>query len=172
MPEPTPRLFSDDGDEAGAVISDCGRYRYRLWRQWRYPQPPAVAFVMLNPSTADATQDDPTIRRCRGFAKSWGFGRLEVVNLCAYRATDPTDLWDADEPTGPGNDAHILEVCRSVEQVVCAWGNHAPWPRAREVIGLLVDNHVPLHVLCFTKLGNPAHPLRLRADLQPRPWGH
>jgi hypothetical protein len=87
-------LFGD----RGATLSDCGRYRYRLWRRWA--DGPTVLFVMLNPSTADADVDDPTIRRCIGFARSWGAGALEVVNLYAWRATQPAELKAAVGPVG------------------------------------------------------------------------
>src|SRR5689334_18589152 len=105
----------------GALFDPTGRYRYRLWRQWD-PAKPAVAFVMLNPSTADATTDDPTIRRCFGFAQGWGFGRLEVVNLFALRATDPRELARHPDPVGPANDAHIAAALALTDQAVAAWG--------------------------------------------------
>ena len=100
-----------------AVLSDCGTYRYRLWRKWGCGSP--LLFVMLNPSTADAEVDDATIRRCLGFADAHGFGELEVVNLYAYRATDPADLKRAGYPVGPDNDAHIedaMHACAAVER--------------------------------------------------------
>ena len=79
--------------DSGACFDSTGAYRYRLWREWDVSKP-SVTFVMLNPSTAGAKDDDPTIRRCLSFARSWGFGRLEVVNLCAYRATSPKGRWN------------------------------------------------------------------------------
>lgn len=111
---------------AGARISADGKYRYLLWREWRgthdpknwcwigpedssgerYGEPKACLFIMLNPSTADGAADDPTIRRCVAFAKSWKFERLEVVNLFAYRATDPRHLLELnhnDNPDGADN---------------------------------------------------------------------
>src|SRR5262249_14212908 len=93
-----------------AVISDCGRYRYSLTRRWGDAAEPRALFVMLNPSTADAEQDDPTIRRCIGFAKAWGMGSLEVVNLYALRATDPAALLSAPDPIGPKNDTMITSA--------------------------------------------------------------
>lgn len=94
-------FFIDPGTEQlrGAVISDDGRYRYRLWRTWA-PELPRMAWIMLNPSTADAEVDDPTIRRCVGFAKREGCGGIEVVNLYAYRSTDPSVLGTVDEKHG------------------------------------------------------------------------
>lgn len=132
-------------------------YRYTLSRMWDATRP-QVAFVMLNPSTADAHQDDPTIRRCVGFAKQWGFGRLAVVNLFAYRATRPADLLIADDPVGEDNDAHLLNACRASETIVCAWGNHgAHRGRDAAVCALLED--FPLMCLGLTQRGQPRHPL-------------
>ena len=97
------------------------RYRYRLSRTWD-PTGPVVAFVMLNPSTADAEVLDPTVRRCVGFARGWGFGSLEVVNLFAFRATDPRDLLRAAAPVGAANDRAILDAASAADRVVVAWG--------------------------------------------------
>lgn len=158
----------------GALIE--GEHRYRLWRQWGPTEELAnggrVAFVMLNPSTADATKDDPTIRRCIGYAKAFGAGALDVVNLYAFRATNPTDLYAALDPVGPDNDAHIVEVARAAEVTICAWGAH-PFARARSqrVKDLLVSARVKLRCLHKTKSGEPAHPLYLPAALRPIPLG-
>lgn len=92
-----------------AVISEDGLYRYRLDRRWGYG--PRVAWIMLNPSTADSEAEDATSRRVQAFSRRWGFSALTVVNLYAWRATDPTDLWTAQDPVGPENDRHIAEVC-------------------------------------------------------------
>src|SRR4028119_2392792 len=93
-------------EHRGAIFDPTRTYRYALWRTWDAARPP-VAFVLLNPSTADARRDDPTIRRCANFARTWGFGGLEVVNLFAFRATHPTDLKCAADPVGPQNDVHL-----------------------------------------------------------------
>jgi len=110
-----------------AVISPCGLYRYRLSRQWTEPSY-SLAFVMLNPSTADAEVDDPTIRRCIGFARREGYGGIEVVNLYAFRATSPDDLWKAKDPCGPENEGHLISIARASvgygTPIVCAWGAH------------------------------------------------
>jgi len=144
----------------GAVFDPSGLYRYRLSRAWIGGEW-AAAFIMLNPSTADARQDDPTIRRCIRFAQRWGCRRLEVVNLFAYRATDPSELWSQADPVGPENDGHILEVANSCQYVVAAWGtNGVHRHRNREVIKLL--KYVRgINVLCLgqTKEGHPRHPL-------------
>lgn len=109
-----------------ATISECGRYRYDLGRTWVEPGDALAdtycTFIMLNPSTADGTQDDPTICRCINFAKSWGMGGLMVVNLFAWRATKPDDLLRAADPIGPENDRYIDEACRMAQFVVAAWG--------------------------------------------------
>ena len=107
----------------GAAFSPCGRYRWHLARTWD-ADGSRVAFVALNPSTADATHDDPTIRRCIGFARRWGAGGVDVVNLYAFRATKPRDLFAADDPVGPDNDAWIDAVVARADRVVLAWGHH------------------------------------------------
>jgi hypothetical protein len=96
-----------------AISSPCRTYRYSLFRVWN-PKFPSVMFVGLNPSTADEQEDDPTVRRCVGFARKWNFGGLILVNLFAYRSTDPAGLLEAEDPVGPGNDKHILASARAV----------------------------------------------------------
>ena len=114
-----------------AVFSTDDDYRYRLGRLWNADKP-IVAFVMLNPSTADATTDDPTIRRCLNYAEDWGYGTLLVGNLFALRSTDPSRLHDHPEPVGPDNDEHLWEICEAAERVIAAWGcsrpNSGAWP--------------------------------------------
>jgi hypothetical protein len=153
---------------ASAVISPCGRYRYVLHRE--LPQPlrwvkPAL-FIMLNPSTADATQDDPTIRRCIGFAKYWGCTSLTVVNLFALRSTDPSGLAIDHDPVGPDNDTHIAEQIRlhSLGVIVGAWGAH---PFARKRAEEVMQKHGPFSCLGTTKAGAPRHPLYVKADVRP-----
>src|SRR3954453_788312 len=109
--------------EQNAVISACGRYRYLLTRQVG-PGTRTAVFIMLNPSTADATDDDPTIRRCIGFARQWGCGRLAVLNLFALRATDPAWMKQADNPVGPENRDWFDRTFPASHDgpVVCAWG--------------------------------------------------
>lgn len=151
--------------EGAAVLSGCGRYRYLLTRRWA--DDPAVTFVMLNPSTADATTDDPTIRRCIGFAKSWGYGSLNVVNLFAFRATDPRDLLAATDPVGPRNDAFLHDY---LPVSVAAWGAHKlAVARARQVMQAFAGRPL-LWCLGVTKDGHPRHPLYVRADAPLIPW--
>lgn len=150
-----------------AVISACGRYRYSLQRRWR-DDGRTMAFVMLNPSTADALVDDPTIRRCIGFAQREGCGGIHVVNAFAFRATDPRDLLAADDPVGPENDDAIVAAVRSCDVVVAAWGAGAPRPlRARidQVHRALLEvRRRPVQCLGVTAAGAPRHPLFVRAD--------
>nr|WP_297388176.1 DUF1643 domain-containing protein [uncultured Roseateles sp.] len=150
----------------GAIISPCQTFRYRLWRYWRPGGRPLI-FVMLNPSTADGSEDDPTIRKCIGFAKRLGFEGIEVANLFAYRATDPGNLRWAQYPVGPDNDAAIAAMgAVSVERgtpVVCAWGANARRTpgRVSEVLALLRARTVDIKALRIMPDGTPSHPLML-----------
>lgn len=161
-----------------ATISPCGRYRYDLWRVWDELLPYA-AFIMLNPSTADAAADDPTIRRCVGFARAWGYGGIVVTNLFAWRATDPRELRMARDPIGPDNDKAILRWATYARSgvVVCAWGAEAATgkrPLLRQqpahVMLLLRRAGVTPHHLGLTQAGHPRHPLYLPASLTPVPF--
>lgn len=165
--------------DKSAIISDCGSYRYRLGRKWADGVP--CVFVMLNPSTADAEQDDPTIRRCIAFAKAWGCGELIVVNLFAFRATSPRDMMEADDPVGPDNMEHVRHAAavakgrqgEIVGPVVCAWGSHGSYMGQDEtVLGWLQDELVTPMALKVTKQGHPGHPLYLKSDLEPEPLAH
>jgi hypothetical protein len=159
----------DRGTESGAVISECGIYRYKLWRFWD-DRRPGCAFIMLNPSVADASIDDPTIRRVVGYARGWDYGSVTVANLFALRSTDPAALKSAADPVGPLNDRHVAEVARSSAIVVAAWGAHPGIEgRARDVRRMLADAGIPLHCLALTKGGQPGHPLFLKGGLIPVP---
>jgi hypothetical protein len=128
-----------------------------------------MAFIGLNPSTADATADDPTVRRCVGFAKTWGFGGVDVVNLFAFRATEPRVLRRAADPTGTENDAHLLEVAATAGRVVAAWGIHGSYRgRDEAVLGLLRAAGVKVSCLSHTQAGHPRHPLYAKGSLRPR----
>lgn len=145
-----------------AVLSHDGVYRYELRRTWGNEDGPLVCWVMLNPSTADADNDDPTIRRCISFSNRWGFDRLVVVNLFALRATDPKELKLASEPVGSANDATILAAALESEQVIAAWGAHGTHlNRAAKVTQLLTGTADPLALWCLgiTNKGAPRHPL-------------
>ena len=141
-----------------AHISPDGRYRYWLAREWDTLRRQPVLFIMLNPSTADASQDDPTIRKCIGFAKAWGYGRIEVVNLYAFRATDPKALKASGYDVGPNNNMQILHYARWSGLVVAAWGAHAQKDRADAVVKMLAPHH-DIQCLGLTKDGFPRHPL-------------
>lgn len=150
-----------------AIFDATGKYRYRLTREWG--DGPRVCFVMLNPSTADGTQDDPTVRRCIGYAKAFGAGSLSVVNLFALRATDPRALAMDAAPVGPDNDSYIAEEAWEATTIICAWGAHAhAKDRARHVLKLLRRASQPM-CLKQTKAGHPAHPLYLSSALRPVP---
>ena len=144
-------------------FSPCRTYRYALWREWIGGSGYAM-FVGLNPSTADEMLDDPTIRRCIGFAKSWGYAALCMTNLFAFRATEPKDMMAAADPIGPGNDAFLQELAPDAGVVVAAWGAHGAYRgRDAEVCRMLPD----LHCLALTKGGHPGHPLYLPKHLIP-----
>lgn len=151
--------------KSDAAISGCGQYRYwlsRVWTAQTLVQP--MVFVMLNPSTADATIDDPTIRRCVGFAKRELAGGLVVMNLFALRATDPSALRRAVDPVGPENDEYIKRLLGDgYATVVCAWGSD-PFARTRASEFLRLMDGRPLHCLGITKNGSPKHPLYVRGD--------
>ncbi|MEQ8313987.1 MAG: DUF1643 domain-containing protein [Gammaproteobacteria bacterium] len=149
-----------------ARISSCGNYRYSLDREWSTGAG-SVLFIGLNPSTADHQQDDPTIRRCVGFARSWGFKRMEIVNLFAFRATFPADLKQAADPVGPENDKWITLAHDKARLTVACWGNDGEFQqRAAAVSESLPD----IHCLRLNKTRQPAHPLYLKANLRPQPF--
>lgn len=155
-------LFDEPADvqRSGAVLSSDGRYRYRLWREIGDGPMGTVVFVMLNPSTADAEKDDQTIRKCKEFARQWSFRRLEVVNLFAWRATNPKELPTVEEPIGSENDRTIEERCLAADWVICAWGSDKfGQRRARVVLESLRRLNIHLRCLRKSKDGHPWHPL-------------
>jgi hypothetical protein len=173
--------------EKGAEISPCGRYRYRLWREWRtleptprdhwrwfgvkdgagqeLGEPKTIWFVMLNPSTADGAVDDATIRKCVKFARREQYDRMEVINLFAFRATDPRDLLAIghnDDPVGYRNQETVDKI-EADDVVVCAWGAHGDHLGQNEtMLGWLGNRR--LFCLGTTKEGHPRHPLYVRDD--------
>lgn len=153
-----------------AILSPCETYRYWL-RRVLAEEGKSVGFIMLNPSTADAELDDPTIRRCMEFARAWGGRELIVVNLFGYRATDPADLKKATTPIGPENDSAIDAALQRCDMVVGAWGNHGQYKnRAANLLRRIRSDGKQLHALKVTGKSQPSHPLYLKADLQPVPW--
>lgn len=151
--------------ERSATLSPCRVYRYALWRRWG--RGPYAMFIGLNPSTADETNDDPTIRRCIGFARAWGYGALCMANLFAFRATQPADMKKAVEPVGWENDHALQTLARGAGVVVAAWGAHGTYKGRDQSVRLLVPD---LHYLRLTKDGHPGHPLYLPANLKPQLW--
>jgi hypothetical protein len=148
-----------------AEISKCGRYRWSLSRSWHDDPRNWVGFIMLNPSTADAAVDDPTIRRCIAFARSWGFSGLAVRNLFALRATNPGRLHSARDPIGSANDAAIFDLIGFCPLIVAAWGVHGGLlGRGRQVAEMLAGRGQELKCLGLTKGGHPRHPLYVAAD--------
>lgn len=149
-----------------ADLSPLGEYRYLLTREWD-PAAEKLTFVMLNPSTADADLDDPTIRRCISFAKREDFGGLRVVNLYAFRATDPKVMKRQPDPVGPDNDHWIRDAVLG-RTVIVAWGANATAERALELRTLLAGELV--YCLGTTKQGHPRHPLYVRGDQPLTRW--
>jgi hypothetical protein len=152
--------------ERAAVISACGAYRYSLTRRWS--DAPLLPFVMLNPSTADAKEDDPTIRRCIGFARREGAGGLIVANLYALRSSSPEALWAARDPIGPQNGLALVGLAAQAlgqsASIICAWGALARQDQIDEAVRVFHASGARLVCLGRTQRGAPRHPLYVRAD--------
>lgn len=150
--------------ERDAVLSDCGRYRYLLRRTWDHAKPRAL-FVMLNPSTADAEVDDATIRSCVRLCKGLGYGSFEVVNLMAWRATDPKELpAKPSDAVGPNNPRMIEAAVVRCDTVICAWGAHPYAQRfAPGVLDIVRLNRPAAYCFGKTKAGAPKHPLYIKS---------
>ena len=151
---------------SAAHFSRCGRYRYALWRAWDDGLA-SVMLIGLNPSTADATHNDPTIRRCIGFARDWGFGSLWVVNLFAFRAVQPKVLMSENDPIGPRNDLWLRKLARRSDRIVAAWGNHGRFMDRSNAVHAMFEGR--LDMIRMNASGEPAHPLYLPKGLKPRP---
>lgn len=151
-----------------AVFSKDGLYRYWLSRTIA-PIGKKVTFICLNPSTADASYNDPTISRCISFAKQWGAANLIVVNLFAYRSTDPRALKVAYDPVGPENDTWLTKAVTQSDLVVAAWGNGGNLNGRAELVKSMFPRQ--LCALRLTKQGMPGHPLYLPSGLRPTPLG-
>lgn len=156
-----------------ATLSEDRKYRYSLSRCW-VPQRGRACWIMLNPSTADADFDDPTIRRCIRFTEGFGKGELVVVNLCAFRATKPRELLDIDpeEAVGPDNGEHVYKSAAQADIVVAAWGSvHQTLRRwAGFVTSLVMREQIPLWCLGYNGDGSPKHPLYVAADQLLMKW--
>ena len=153
--------------ETGGDMSPDGLYRYRLWRRWGPGED--VVWIMLNPSTADATTDDRTISRCISFSQGWGFGGMEVVNLYALRATDPKELVGHPDPEGPDN-ARAWQAAGCFEgdrTVVAAWGGHVDMSGLRRSRVLSGRSMAGFKCLGTTEKGHPRHPLYVKNGTAP-----
>lgn len=170
---------------AGAEFSECENYRYRLWRHWAVGMP-VVAFIGLNPSTADDKKLDNTLRRLKTFAQKWGCGGFEMLNLFAYRSTDPKVLYEIDDPIGRFNDRAIRLVTKACSYTVVCWGNHGTIAsRSAQVLWAISKTIPKKNVYCFrltqprpgginkeVMYPQPEHPLYMPGDIQLRrlPW--
>lgn len=156
-------------NERKTILSDDRVYRYVLWREW---SPGGYAmFIGLNPSTADETRDDPTIRKCIGFAKLWGLGALCMVNLFAFRATAPNWMKKQDNPVGEHNEYHIISNAKDAACVVAAWGRHGSHRNQDLAVrDWLSGIGVPLLCLRTNKDGSPQHPLYIPYETTLKNW--
>ena len=153
-----------------ASFSPDRRYRYWLESELDDGGHGVCMFLMLNPSTADETKSDPTVTRCKGFAREWGYGSLWVCNIFALRSTKPSALIESQDPTGPQNDRHILDYAREADRIMCAWGNHGLHRgRGERVLRMLDDDGLSgrMRHLGMTKRDQPRHPLYLKASTRP-----
>ena len=160
---------------SGAQFSDDRLYRFKLWRCWDEGLP-SLGWILLNPSTADAAEDDPTIRRCVGFARRWGFGGVVVANLFGWRATAPAELATPKDPVGralPGVAYSPWEMLWTCSTVVAGWGAAAESPFvSKRVMQVACSDPARRQLFCLgrTKGGHPRHPLYVRGDAELCRW--
>lgn len=152
-----------------ATIDVSGHYRYTLLREWN-SDAPRVAFVMLNPSTADAEIDDRTINRCINFARSWDFGSIEVVNLFGYRTKDFNSIKGVHNPVGDDNDEFIKTVVDRSNIVVVAWGDNGTYLSRNSAVLKLLSEVEDLYCLGITRKKNPRHPLFVNSSKMPEKY--
>lgn len=169
-------LFSDNKVQMkrDAVVSDDGKYRYQLSRIWDATKI-KCCFVMLNPSTADHDIDDPTVRKCIGFARQWQCGGIYIVNVFPYRATDPREILklSRDELRGDRQKFfyYLIDAVQHSEFIICAWGNHGQHLLSSSwILGQLDGVERPKYHLGFTKVGEPNHPLYLPYSTERKYW--
>jgi len=147
---------------AGATVSACGTYRYHLWRSWDENRP-HLTFLMLNPSTADALSDDPTLRRISKISREFGYGGVDVLNLYAFRSPHPSILAKAKSPHGPHQTHYlsqqIIKLQNTQTPLVLAWGNHAKTADTQDILHRLTQAEITLTTLGLTKQHQPMHPL-------------
>lgn len=157
---------ADPGMQKGASLSECGKYRYALWRVWDENRG-KVLFIGLNPSTADGSLDDTTIRRCMSYARQWGYGGILMGNLFAFRSTHPERLAGAVDPVGPENDAWLTRMAEQADLAVAMWGNGGClWNRSTVVEEMIPD----LYCLRVTGKGEPHHTRGLPDGIRPVPF--
>lgn len=156
--------MTDLWNTATATFSPCRAYRYDLWRRWSGGNGKYAMFIGLNPSTADETHDDPTIRRCMRFAADWGLSALCMTNLFAFRSTDPNVMKRAFDPIGSDNDEMLATHAADAAVVVAAWGNQGSHLRRSVFVRTMLHG---LHCLKMTQKGEPSHPLYLPSYLRP-----
>jgi hypothetical protein len=169
-------MFPDRPGDETAVFSPCRTWRYVLRRRWA--PGPVVAFILLNPSTADESENDPTITRCIDFAKRWGFSGLVLGNIFALCSTDPDALYEAKDPIGHSpsgeNDRWLDQIVREAEGcVVLGWGMHGTYmARGEAVAARLRAEHPGITLKAFlrTKGGQPGHPLYIPASMELQEW--
>lgn len=162
-----------DGTFRRAVYSFCEKYRYILGIRWDFSDAGrALTFLMLNPSKATELKNDNTVSGCEKRARAWGYAGCNILNIFAYRATDPKEMKKQDDPIGPENDRLILEHCLGQHgDVVCAWGNHGKHRgRSESVLAMLRSHGAKLHYLRLNETGEPIHPLFVRRDIRPTFW--
>ena len=181
MPATNARLYPEQDSLWSPFDPREGRrpYRYFLRRSQNKitgriePDKPVMAFVLLNPSTADELQDDPTVAKARRHAAGWGYGEVIILNAFAYRATDPKNMKAQMDPVGPRNDQVIVETCQVVSalggRIVCGWGNHGRHLGRSQALRALL---APFDTWAFkiSKTGEPSHPLYLRMDTKIVPY--
>ncbi len=164
------RTFQKGDAASDAVYSDCERYRYALTRVWDATAP-RILFVMLNPSKATEAQNDPTVERCERRARVLGYGGFRVMNIFAWRETDPKLLRQASEPVGQENDRMLIDGIAWADLVLVGWGVHGEHlQRGPEVEALLRDAGAELHCLGMSKAGHPRHPLYIAYATAPQVW--
>lgn len=153
-----------------AILDKERKYRYMLKRQWGECNNNFINFVLLNPSTANETVEDPTIKACIKFSQNFGYDGFYVTNLFAFRTKSPNVLKKSEDPIGDENDKYIKEYARKSKLVVIAWGNHGNFlNRNNEVLKILSEIKTP-HCLAVTNLGNPKHPLYIKRNTNTQEW--
>jgi len=155
-----------------AIFSDDEKYRYLLKRSWGVGR--NILFIMLNPSTADAKKNDPTVKRCCDYAKKWGFASITVCNLFGYRSTQPEALVTVENPVGVANMAYIENAMTMSDTIVAAWGNNVLPNFHMHTVYMVSEKARELgkDIFCLgiNDNGQPVHPLYQKADVELKVW--